>query len=198
MWRASVVALAACIALASTTALAEPTINVGTFTLLPNTANQTITIPVTGGDSVTGFNLRSQIGDGTGPEVEPIFQSVDFGTGTIWAGHSSTSLGGPVTGALSDAQASVVLNNPGDSVQALGGLVNFTISTVGVAPGSYPLLLSGTEIGLPSVFIGNQGVDIPALINNGTINVASTPEPCVLSLMALGGAGILLRRRRSA
>lgn len=188
----------ACIALAGQAALAEPTINVGTFTLLPNTANQTITIPVTGGDSVTGFNLRSQIGDGTGPEVEPIFQAVDFGTGTIWAGHSSTSLGGPVTGAPSDAQASIVLNNQGDSVSASGGLVNFTISTVGVAPGSYPLLLSGTEIGLPSVFIGSQGADIPALINNGTINVASTPEPCALSLLALGGAGILLRRRRSA
>ncbi len=196
MWRASIAVLAACIALGGTTALAVPAIDVGTFTLLPNTANQTITIPVTGGDAVTGFNLRAQIGDGTGPEVEPIFQSVDFGTGTIWAGHSSTSLGGPVTGALSDAQASVVLNNTGDSVQALGGLANFTISTVGVAPGSYPLLLSGTQIGLPSVFIGNQGVDIPASITNGTINV--TPEPGALCLMALSGAGILLRRRRTA
>ena len=196
MWRVSLVILAACVAMSGATALAEPTINVGTFTLLPNTANQTITIPVIGGDSVTGFNLRSQIGDGTGPEVEPIFQSVDFGTGTIWAGHSSTSLGGPVTGALSDAQTSVVLNNTGDSVQALGGLANFTISTVGVAPGSYPLLLSGTQIGLPSVFIGNQGVDIPAAITNGTLNV--TPEPGALCLMALSGAGILLRRRRTA
>lgn len=194
MWRASVAVLAACIALSGSTALAVPTIDVGTFTLLPNTANQTITIPVTGGDAVTGFNLRAQIGDGTGPEVEPSFQSIDFGTGTIWSTHSITVV--PTTGAPSVQQYSVVLNNMGDSVPALGSLVNFTISTVGVSPGSYPLLFSGTQIGVPSVFIGNQGVDIPASITNGTINV--TPEPGALCLMALSGAGILLRRRRTA
>lgn len=196
MWRGSVAVLVACIALSGTAALAEPAIDIGTFTLLPNTANQTITIPVTGGDAVTGFDLRAQIGDGTGPEVEPSFQTIDFGAGTIWANHSATVV--PTTGTPSVQQYSVVLNNIGDSVSASGTLVNLTISTVGVSPGSYPLLFSGTQIGSPSVFVGNQGVDIPATITNGTINVSSTPEPCALSLIALGGAAILLRRRRSA
>jgi hypothetical protein len=196
MSRASVAALAACIALSGTAALAEPSIDVGTFTLLPNTANQIISIPVTGGDAVTGFNLRAQIGDGSGPEVEPSFQSIDFGAGTIWAAHSTTVE--PTTGTPSVEQYSVVLNTLGDSVSASGTVVNLTISTLGVSPGSYPLLFSGSQIGSPSVFIGNQGVDIPASISNGTINVSSTPEPCAFSIVALSGAGLLMRRRRTA
>lgn len=200
MWRASFVALAAFIALSGTTALAEPTIDVGTFTLLPNTANQTITVAVTGGDSVTGFNLRAQMGDGSLPGVEPIFQTIDFTTGTLWNGHNTTVIGGPgpVVGAPSDAQVSVVLTNIGDSVQAVNGLVNLTISTAGLNSGSYPLLFTGTQIGLPSDFIGTSGVVIPAAITNGTINISPSPEPGAICLMALGGAGILLRRRRGA
>ncbi|HEX5244198.1 MAG TPA: PEP-CTERM sorting domain-containing protein, partial [Tepidisphaeraceae bacterium] len=78
-------------------------------------------------------------------------------------------------------------------------LVNLTISTVGVSPGSYPFLLTGTQIGLPSEFIGGGlGDYVTTAVTNGTINVSSTPEPSTLLLAALGGAGILLRRRRIA
>ena len=39
-------------------AFAGTIINVGNYDLLPNTPGQNITLPVSGGGQVTGFNLR--------------------------------------------------------------------------------------------------------------------------------------------
>jgi len=63
---------------------AAPSIDVGNFNLLPQTAGQQIILKVTGGDAVTGFSLRAQINDGTGPQNEPVFQAINFSGGTIW------------------------------------------------------------------------------------------------------------------
>src|SRR5437763_15978829 len=101
---------------------AAPAIDVGSFTLLPNTAGQNITLQVTGGDAVAGFNLRAQINDGTGPQNEPIFQAVTFSGGTIWDAHSFDTIGGPLLAAPSDVQESVVVSPPpqGATVAASG------------------------------------------------------------------------------
>jgi len=176
---------------------ATPAIDVGTYTLLPNTSGQTITLTVSGGDAVTGFNLRAQINDGTGPQSEPIFQAVSFNGTTIWDSHPSTTTGGTLPTAPSDAQGSVVLNNIGDSVSASGNLVTLTISTAGISSGSFPLLLKNTQIGVDSAFIGPQGAVIPANITNGTLNVAAAPEPSVSALFFVVVAVGLLRRRQT-
>ncbi len=178
----------------ATIANGTPIIDVGTHTLLANTSGQSITLTVSGGDDVTGFNLRAQINDGTGPQNEPVFQAVSFNGGTIWDAHPSTTQGGELLMGTSDAQSSVLFNNLGDSIPASGNLVTLTISTAGIPSGSFPLLLSGTEIGLDSDFIGSHGTIIPASITNGTINVTPAPEPAMSGfIFAVAAAGLLRR-----
>ena len=174
---------------------ATPAIDVGTFNLLPNTAGQNITLQVTGGDAVSGFNLRAQINDGTGSQNEPIFQAVTFTGGTIWDARPFDTIGGPVQGAPSDVQASVVVSPPppGATVPASGNLVILTISTVGIPSGNFPLLLKGTEIGLDSRFIVPGGAETPTNITNGMLIVAA-PEPAMGSFVCVVAAGALPTR----
>lgn len=155
---------------------AASTLDVGTHGLLPDTADQVIVLAAVPGDPidlVTGFNLRAQIGDGLGDDSEPIFSGIDFLTDTIWSGRDVTTLGGPVESAPQFAQASVVLNQSGESVAADGVVARLLIDTTGFSEGTFPLLLEGTQIGQPSVFIGSGGKDIPALIVNGTIEIGA-------------------------
>ena len=167
---------AATISPASTTfSAASESINVGAIQLLPNTAGQVVTLSISGSAPVTGFNLRAQLGDGTGPKFEPHFQSISFGTGTIWAGHTTTITGGPIAGNPQFAQASVVLNNSGDHVAAAGMLLKLTITTVGLAAGSYPLLLSGTQIRADSTVILAGGQEQIPTIVNGSITLKAPP-----------------------
>jgi hypothetical protein len=160
------------LAAAASCLAAAPIINVGTYTLSADTSGQTILLSVSGSDLVTGFNLRAQLGDGTGPGVEPVFQAVSF-TGGIWDANAITVMGGPVSGALQFAQASVVFNT-NVSVAANGYLVTLTLDTTGLFSGSYALLLKGTQIGADSDFIVSGGGILSPSITNGTINVVAT------------------------
>lgn len=185
--------LFALIAAAAPSVQATPTINVGNISLLPETDNQIVTLVVSGGDSVTGFDLRAQINDGKGPNPEPVFKAVGFSGGTIWDAHPVTPTGGPVVQFPQDAQASVVFNLTGDAVSATGNLVNLTISTVGFDSGTFPLMLASTDdIRADSAFIGIGGLTIPASITNGTLTI--TPEPA--SPVLLGAIVGLWPRRR--
>ena len=70
--RATLLAVLAVISVLSASASAAPIINVGSHDLLENTSGETIQLYVTGTDQVTAFNLKAQIGDGTGkPGVRP-------------------------------------------------------------------------------------------------------------------------------
>lgn len=154
-------------------------IDPGVHFLLPDTADQVVPILVArsapGMDPpVTGFNLRAQLGDGSGPLAEPVFQAVRF-TGGIWDASASSTSGGPIAGAEQFAQASVVFNRAGDSTVAEGLVATLVISTAGVAEGSYELRLAGSEIGADSHFIGLQAAEIPAAITVGRIEVSGRP-----------------------
>lgn len=189
--------LFALIAAAAPLAKATPTINVGSINLLPNTANQAVMLVVSGGDSVTGFKFDAVLGNGTASGAEPTFQAVGFGSPTIWTAHPATVLGGPATGAIQDAQSSIVFNTAGDAVAAAGNLVTLTIDTTGFPAGtSFPLNLKSTEIREDSQFIGAGGSVIPATITNGTINIVAVPEPTCPVLLGATAAFCLRRRRR--
>ena len=153
---------------------ADPNVVVGDHVLMPDQANQSITLNVSGVDSVTGFNLRAQIGDGDGPSAEPVFQDINF-AGGIWDSYPYTVLGGPIAGAEQYAQASVVFNESGRSVTSNGILVELVIDTTGISDGVYDLNLAGTDIGVDSTFIAVGGVEIPANITNGSMTVQVAP-----------------------
>ena len=152
-------------------------IDLGVQTLLPNTAHQPVRIMVARTDPaadplVTGFNLRAQLGDGTGPVQEPVFEAVDF-TGGMWAAYPAATTGGPVAGWEQFAQASVVFNRSGDAVPAEGLAVTLVISTAGLTAGSYPLRLAGTEIGADSDFVGLQAAEVTVSIVQGSLTVGA-------------------------
>ena len=159
--------------------VAGPIIDVGSYKLAPNTPGQTITLSVSGDSQVTGFNLRAELGDGLGPNPEPIFQAVGF-SGGIWDAFSTTVAGGVVGAHHQYAQASVVFNATGESVAASGNFVTLTLDTTGLYGGTYALDLADTDIGADSVFIGNGGSDLPATITNGSVTII-TPPPAITS-----------------
>jgi len=140
--------------LLATAALAEPAINVAAVEVFANSQGQPVPIFVTGGDAVTGFNLRAQIGDGTGPGAEPVFQGIGY-AGSIWniGSPGYEAMDGPVAEAPQFAQASVVLMPP-TTVPAAGLVATLMIDTRGFYElASFPLALGGTEIGADSAFI---------------------------------------------
>jgi hypothetical protein len=169
---------------------AVPTIEVGSHDLQENTSGQTVNLLVSGGDSVTSFNLRAQLGDGTGANPEPVFEAISFGG--VWDAHANTVTGGPIDGAEQFAQASVAFNTSVD-VPADGLLVSLTIDTTDFFAGeSFALQLKSTEIGSDSDFVILGGDTLAPQITNGTINIV--PEPASIALLGLGGLALLRRR----
>ena len=180
-----------------TTASATPIIDVGNHDLIANQANQAIEIYVTGGDSVTGFTLQAQIGDGDGANPEPVFSSISF-AGAIWGDGTGVGAGNdaytildpdPISGVEMLAQPSLAFNTTGVSRSANGLVVTLLIDTTGFSSGTYDLKLAGSVLGEDSDFAG-----VAATITNGSITI---PEPATLSLLALGGLALIRRRRRA-
>lgn len=177
----------------SAAASAAPIIDVGSHDLLENTPGQTFQLYVTGTDQVTAFNLRAQIGDGTGPNAEPVFEAIAF-DGGMWDAFANTVTGGPVGGAEQFAQTSVAFNTT-VSVPADGLLLTLTVNTSGFFDGdSFSLLLKGTEIGADSDFVVIGGGTLAPDIINGTINII--PEPMSVALLSMGGLLALRHRKR--
>ena len=85
---------------------------------------------------MSGFSLEAQLGDGSGPGLEPVFESVDFGGG-IWTAFPSTATGGRVAGMEQFAQSSVVFNRSGEAVPPDGLIATLYVNTVVVPDGNY-------------------------------------------------------------
>ncbi len=194
--RANLFAVIVVCCVLSGVALAVPAtavIDVGSHDLQENMSGQTIQLYVTGAAQVTAFNLKAQIGDGTGPNPEPIFEAIAFGGG-MWDTHANTVVGGPIGGAEQFADAYVAFNTTA-SVPANGLLLTLTIDTTGFFDGdSFGLLLEGSEMGVDSNFVVAGGGALAADITNGTINIV--PEPASIALMSIGGLLALRRRKR--
>src|SRR5438270_679246 len=124
-WKFVVAGLAAMLGLAGSANAALTIVVPTNFQLQPNMANQPVTLSVSGGDQVSNIDLKAVLGDGTGPNPEPIFQSFNFViNGSIWADtatHPGTQTGGPIPASGGpDAQTSYSLNTQNDSVAANG------------------------------------------------------------------------------
>ena len=162
----------------STLGYAQTVIDVGTWELLPNQAEQQIELIATPGDNVdlvSGFNLRAVIGDGTGPAAEPIFGVTDFLSGTIWDTNDAVTIQpDPVGAAKQASQAFVVFSQTDVSVPADGRIAMLSIDTTGFASGTFPLKLTATEIGAPSVFVATGADEIIPSILNGSIVIGGS------------------------
>ena len=169
-------------------------IDVGTIALQPNTPNQIVRLLVSGGDAVTGFNLRAEIGDGVNPA--PVFQAISFAC-SIWDAYPNTTTGALVSGYEEYAQYSVAFNT-NVTVPATGVLLTLTLDTTGLTTDRfYPLRLSGVElIGANSDFPLSGGGTLAPVINNGELHVVTAPEPHTLGLLVLAAISLSLRRRR--
>ena len=188
-------------------AFADIVIDVGSHTLLPNTAGQQIDILISSdaGDSLTsGINLNVQIGDGNGSGAEPVFSGTQ-GTVEAWVvsgtifENEAPSGAAPLMGFPSLVEAGALSNS---NIVANGVLASLLIDTTGFGtPGSFNLSLANNSSGLPDTQVlgpvGTNGSVLGVTINNGSINIAAVPEPAAVTLLALGILGMIARRRRS-
>ncbi|MEI8197479.1 MAG: dockerin type I repeat-containing protein [Phycisphaerae bacterium] len=134
--------------------------------LKPNTPNQQISLRVSGGDLVTGVDLRAQITGPTGVSVVPIFQTVNF-IGGIWDAYPIVTSGALIPGYQQYAQISAVFQGSSQTVAANGTFVNLVIDTTGISNGTFTLKLSNTDIGADTAFIQAGGTEVvPSITNN--------------------------------
>ncbi len=173
------------------------TINVGTHYLLPNTANQTINISITGTESILTLDFRGETMLGNSG---PVFTGVNItGPGTVFAGKTLNYTYG-IPGNWFESGASTTVGN---EVIANGLLGVLTVSTVGLYSGTFDLSLKHS---LPS---GNNGTVISGsppptlLVTDGQMIIQNIPEPASMFMMAAMMAGgvpamLVYRRRRKA
>jgi hypothetical protein len=158
---------------------ANPSIVVGNDFLIPNRANQTIQLMVSGGTQVAGLNLNVEVaagGTANGGTNGPKITTVDMTSGTIFAGNNSGQQN--ISTFPSQVYEGSIITSSG-SVAASGLLATLTIDTTGFTGQSFTLQLGGFSNGAVS---GNtdfatpdpSGNPIPATITNGHV-VASLP-----------------------
>ncbi len=167
-------------------ALATPTIMVGDHPLLPNMADQTIEISVTGGDEVEGLDFFVQIGDGTDG---PIISDLDVLIGTIFDGKNT---GGSAVYQNDRTAAFVTTTPPGQMATTDGLLATVTVDTTGLMLGDGPWDLN-LEFGTFTTAFAT----IPAEITNGSISIV--PEPATVAMLlgvfAMAPLALFYRRR---
>lgn len=187
---ASLVGGLACFCGATFAVAAEPSIVVGSHSLLPDTAHQPITIHVNDVAAVGMLNLNAQIGNGTGAAYA-VFDGVDLTTGTIFAGNYLD----PLDTGSAPRLATWSIVTATDTVSVADGLLaTLYVDTTGVSSGTYTLSLGETLNG-PTVFYDATGINaIPIAITDGSFTVA-VPEPGSLSILLLAAPALLRRRR---
>lgn len=173
----AIIILTCCAIVVAVTASGIPVIDVGHHVLQPNTPGQKVAINVIGSDQVSGFQLRAQIGDGLGPNPEPVFSApADFTSSILNSFPAIVLMPNPI-GDGTFYQSSISFATKGTFVTADGQLVLLEIDTTGFEePGIYELKLKDTQIGQDTDFSGNNTI-IDALITNGTISIGPVPLP---------------------
>lgn len=195
MDRVLIVILAFLGSICCSTASGALSISVGSHQLTQS-ANQTIDIAVTGGDSIAGFDLVLQIGDGSaGPKVT----LVDLESG-IFAGKNT---GQTDNGSEPRLQFHSITTTTG-TLTASGLLLRLTLDATDVPAGAYQLRLGDVEfdgVTFASTFYNVEGNALPAGINNGWLVVSAgsgfVPEPAGIAIIGLAGSLMLQRRRRT-
>jgi hypothetical protein len=159
-------------------------IDVGTHVLLPNTANQIVTIHVTGGEQIAGEDFYAQIGDGGaylgGSNAKPAFTNVDVLVGTMFAASNNGSYGDPNGTPPGNNAAHPLIwvdgtSTVSGSVPASGLLATLTIDTTGLNSGTFPLRLTvASELGpFATTLWSASGPDpIPLSVSDGSLIVA--------------------------
>lgn len=160
------------------------TVIVGKHVLLPNTANQSISIWVNGGEQIAGEDFYAQIGDGGsflgGSNAKPAFTNVNVIAGTVFSTNNNGAFGDPNgTPAGSNAAHPLIwvdgTTTSSGTVAAAGLLATLTLDTTGLASGTFPLLLTGVANSLgpfDTTLVGANAVPIPLSVTNGTLIVA--------------------------
>jgi hypothetical protein len=194
---------------------AASSINVGSHSLLPNTAGQKIAIYVTGGDAIAAADLLIQIGDG-GPErvnFPPLTAGIDapgvqspvgfpnvnlqnptYGTdtgifSTVPNGGQSDGLGGSIPQLIGLS----ILTDSG-TVAANGLLATLMIDTTGFTSGTWDLMLKDTLAG-NTQFLNESANQVPLTIVNGSLTIV--PEPTAIVLFATASLSLFALRRRA-
>ena len=115
---------------------------------------------------VRGLNLRAQLGDGRGPNAEPVFKGVSY-LDTIWSEHETQEFGGVIPDEPQFVQSTIILANHNDpSIVAEGVIAQVTIDTRDILSGSFELRMSNTP------FPNTDFAQVPAQIVTGNIRIA--------------------------
>jgi hypothetical protein len=162
-------------------------VTIGNHVLLPNTANQVVSIWVSGGEQVAGEDFFAQIGDGGtfigGSNTKPAFTNVDVINGTIFAANNNGPFGDP-NGTPPGSNAAHPLiwvdgtTTANGTVVAGGLLATLTLDTTGIISGTFPLVLTDVANSLgpfDTTLRDANGELIPLSISNGSLIVAVPP-----------------------
>jgi hypothetical protein len=198
--------LVACLALWASQPAVAITISAPSNVVLErDLAGQVLPILIQGTEQLAGMSFVAQIADGgPGPITQglidgPDITAVDLLTGAIF-GPNNQGVDDP--GSYPQFARRSVITQPNTTITLSGQpsiLGTLTLSTVGVAPGTYAVILGGVPAALESSeFFDAAGESIPTTFVNGSITIV--PEPSTILLAALAGCGVALaasRRRRS-
>lgn len=158
-----------------------PEIQVGHHFLKPNTPNQSISIFVSGGQSVAGVNLFAQVGDG-GPERinlglpagtdGPAISSIDLKSDTIFSSVPDVPFFDLAIPQI--AYGTIAIQQPDTFVVADGLLATLVVDTTGFFAGTFDLLLGDVLPNSPDGALHSDFASLPIDITNGSIEIAET------------------------